>query len=181
MGTICTSDAPQDLRIHGLWSNYINGYPQCCNSTTSPSYTLDPSQVIQWNIFPDMQSSFAGVMPLDACSICNTVSHEWLKHGGCYSPGDPIKYFTDTLALHNHLHEATKQINSFKGMVLETSFLRSLYPKAANIICDYHTPSPYGKDTGMMLEIRTCWSREHQPIDCPADSGSCPKYTSIGI
>jgi ribonuclease T2 len=185
-GTLCSLDAPQDLRIHGLWPNYVNGYPQCCNSTTAPSYTLDPAVVAQWDIYESLQLNWAGVVPLDTCAVCYTLSHEWLKHGGCYSPGDPKTYFSDSLTLMNHLSDATAIINSLKGTVVETSSLESLYSRTVNVICDPYAPQDdISQDTGRFLEIRTCWDREGASIDClPASATQfaipCPTYTSIG-
>jgi ribonuclease T2 len=183
-GTLCSSDAPQDLRIHGLWPNYINGYPQCCNSTTSPSFTLDPAEVTQWDIYPLLQSDWAGVVHMDTCAVCYTLNHEWLKHGGCYSPGDPMKYFRDSLTLAGHVSAATEIINSLKGTVVETSSLESLYARAVNVICDPYAPQD-DDETGRFLEIRTCWDREGTPIDCPPASATqfaipCPTYSSLG-
>lgn len=182
IGTECQDDAPKDLRIHGLWPNYFNGYPQCCNSTSSPSYTLNPSEVIEWDIYPQLQSAWAGVAPINTCSVCYMLNHEWLKHGGCYSPGDPIKYFTDSVGISNLVLDSTKIINSLGGAIVETSFLESLYPAQANILCDPH--SSYNEETGKFLELRTCWTRELSPIDCPASSAGqftapCPKFTYI--
>jgi ribonuclease T2 len=183
-GTTCTADAPRDLRIHGLWPNYYNGYPQCCNSTSAPSLTLDPAEVTQWDIFPSLQAHWAGVAPLDSCAVCLTLSHEWLKHGGCYSPGDPVSYFADSLAITDLVSAATETINSLKGKTVDTASLESLYPRAVNILCDPHAEQP-AASTGRFLEVRTCWSREREAIDCsPASAGQfsepCPAFTLIG-
>ncbi len=79
IGTVCSNDAPRDLRIHGLWPNYYNGYPQCCNNTQDVTYTLNPAEVIEWEIFPSIQSHWAGTVPLETCSVCSMMNHEWWK------------------------------------------------------------------------------------------------------
>jgi ribonuclease T2 len=183
-GTECTADAPRDLRIHGLWPNYYKGYPQCCNSTSAPSLTLDPADVTRWDIFPSLQAEWAGVAPLDTCAVCLTLNHEWLKHGGCYAPGDPITYFRDSLAITDLVSAATQTINSLKGKTVDTAVLEGLYPRAVNILCDPHAEQS-SDSTGRFIEVRTCWSREREAIDCaPASAGQftepCPQFTFIG-
>ena len=45
------------LSIHGLWPNYLDGYPQCCNSTGALE-ALDPSEVASWDIFSQLQTDW---------------------------------------------------------------------------------------------------------------------------
>ena len=51
-----TSGVPK-LSIHGLWPNYVDGYPQCCNSSGTLS-TLNPNVVEDWTIWPDMVNNW---------------------------------------------------------------------------------------------------------------------------
>lgn len=180
--TTCGESAPTDLRIHGLWPNYVNGYPQCCNSTAASSYTLEPSEVVEWEIYPQLQANFAGVVKMDTCAVCYTLNHEWLKHGGCYSPGDPQTYFADSIAISNLVLDSTKIINSIGGTIVETSYLESLYPATINVVCD--PCANLNDETGSFLELRTCWARDLSPFNCPPSSAGqftapCPKYTYI--
>jgi ribonuclease T2 len=57
--------------VHGLWPQYIDGYPENCSSQPGPS---DPA-------------SFADIMP-----DRSLLAHEWVSHGTC-SGLDPNAYF----------------------------------------------------------------------------------------
>lgn len=118
------------------------------------------------------------------------LNHEWLKHGGCYSPGDPEKYFIDSLAINSLLASATTALNNMAGQTVPTASIEQLYSKNINVICDPNSSPSMGKinetaaAAGMFLELRTCWSAEKELIDCPAAFSNafgvpCPEFTSL--
>ncbi len=197
-GSLCEKNNESNslLTIHGLWPNYFGGYPQCCNATGT-SEALRPEEVVEWDIYPDLSRRWADPTDASSCSICLMLNHEWLKHGGCYSPGDPYQYFADALNLDTTLATYTSQINDLNNTIVLTSDIQKLYPAYVNVLCDPNDNSepPYstkwkipaeGADTqemGYFLEVQTCWSKEGF-IDCaPASPGSittpCPKYTYL--
>lgn len=111
------------------------------------------------------------------------LNHEWLKHGGCYSPGEPEKYFNDALTINAELSKYTTAINSLAGQTVTTKSVELLYSKHINVICDPNTPDTFGGNSsiGSFLELRTCWSGTDQLIDCPAAFSNafgvpCPEY-----
>ena len=112
------------------------------------------------------------------------LNHEWLKHGGCYSPGDPVEYFTEALAINTQLASYTTAINDLVGQIVSTQSIEQLYSKNINVICDPNTKNTFGGNSsiGSFLELRTCWSIEKELIDCPVAFSNafgvpCPEYT----
>ena len=171
-----------ELSLHGLWPNYVDGYPQCCNAsgTLAP---LDPSSVVEWDIYPQLQLNWYDPTESSDCAVCYLLNHEWEKHGGCYSPGDPLSYFSTGLDLKNQLTAIDEVINSYSGEIVETIMIESLYDKRPSIVCDPNDPMAQqllANNTGVLLEIQTCWNRTLAQIDCPpAFEGpftvSCPE------
>ena len=109
-----------------------------------------------------------------------------LLHGGCYSPGEPEKYFNDALAVNAQLTEYTSAVNALAGQTVSTKSIEHIYPKSINVICDPNTKeeenTPSNSSLGRFLELRTCWSTAQEPIDCPAAFSNafgvpCPEYT----
>lgn len=176
-GSTCGS-YPHKLSIHGLWPNYFGGYPQCCNASGN-MVALTPAEVTSWDIWPILQDQWADPTSTGECSVCYMLNHEWQKHGACYST-EPYQYFADTLSLTSSLQNINNRLTSFEGQTIPTSSIRTMYPKDVNVICDaYNKPSD---NTGLLLEIRTCWDRNMQPTDCAPASTSqfgvpCPEYT----
>lgn len=183
-GMRCMKDSTSTtkLSIHGLWPNYWNGYPQCCNSSSAPSLALVPVEVEKWDIYPLLQEEWADPLLNTECATCYMLNHEFLKHGGCYSPGNPYKYFNDTLAISSRIAAMTSRLNSFAGTTVPTSTVASLFPAAVNVLCDPHSALKQDGNTGAFLELRTCWSVSGEPIDCPPSSAGtftepCPSNT----
>ena len=78
----CDSDTTWSL--HGLWPNYDNGsWPSYCFETDCDDIVapIDP-------IYPPCWDTE------------ETMCHEWLKHGTCYSK-TPDVYFNNTFLLYN--------------------------------------------------------------------------------
>ena len=179
-GTVCNPriQSKSGLSIHGMWPNYVNGFPQCCN-TTGDSFSLIPTDVTAWELWPELQESWPDPTSNTECSVCFMLNHEWEKHGACYSPGDPWQYFKDALQLSNKLTPYSKSINAYAGKTVLTSELAAHYPKAVNILCD-----PHSGNGDLLLEIQTCWDTNLSIIDCaPASpmqfTSPCPEYTTL--
>ena len=204
-GAMCVRDAIDDssrLTIHGLWPNYWNGYPQCCDIENGTS-ALMPQEVTSWDIWPLLvqkwpDKTFPETSPCGVCymvcfdfiyslryNLLLQLNHEWLKHGGCYSPDDPYKYFSDALDLDTKLSEHNKALNALAGEIVTTESVKALFSKNVNVICNPNTKlAGMNESIGSFLELRSCWSVEKEMIDCPpafsnAFSVPCPKYTYI--
>lgn len=180
------------LSIHGLWPNYIGGYPQCCNGTGA-TFALHPEEVAKWDIYPALMTQWSDPTNPSVCAVCLMLNHEWLKHGGCYSPGSPEEYFADTLKLDTSLSQYTTKLLALKGTTVLTADIEKMYPAAVNVVCDPNDESsssprqiPVGASVGSFLELQTCWSRDKLPVDCPpAPTGTittpCPEYTYLRL
>jgi ribonuclease T2 len=92
-------DFPKEgaIQLHGLWPNYIQGYPQgVCNASecppNRPTYCDYPSppNLYESDGWKTMKGYMAG---LEKC----LERHEWVKHGICSSMKAPI-YFEWSLA-----------------------------------------------------------------------------------
>ena len=61
-GSICNTKNSRNnqnrLIIHGLWPNYEEGYPQCCNATAAPLTPLTPAAVVDWNIWSELENEW---------------------------------------------------------------------------------------------------------------------------
>lgn len=61
-GAICntrnTRNNQNKLIIHGLWPNYYEGFPQCCNDTNAPLTPLTPTEVVNWNIWGELENEW---------------------------------------------------------------------------------------------------------------------------
>jgi ribonuclease T2 len=62
-GQQCASGKRLGFVLHGLWPQYLRGYPENCSTVKLP---------------PSVKSQFAGLYPSDALFV-----HEWEKHGTC--------------------------------------------------------------------------------------------------
>ena len=91
-GSKCNNEnsLPNQLIIHGLWPNYYDGFPQCCNSSLVGLTPLVPSQVVKWSIWPELQAVWYDPTKTppssdnentNECNICYILNHEWVKHG----------------------------------------------------------------------------------------------------
>lgn len=191
-GTLCQATHPTisspTLSIHGMWPNYVNGYPQCCDIEDGSTTALTPDEVLSWSMWAELQQYWPDVtLPAGSpCSVCLILNHEWLKHGGCYSPGNPRKYFTDALSINAQLSAPTNTINAMAGLTVSTSSIEDLYNRNINVICDPNTDNTFNGNSsiGSFLELRTCWSRENELIDCPAAFSNafgvpCPEFTYL--
>jgi ribonuclease T2 len=175
-----------ELSIHGLWPNYVDGYPQCCNAsgTLQP---LNPYEVIDWSIWSQMLNDWYDPTAVASCSTCYLLNHEWEKHGNCFSPGEPLKYFTVGLGLYEKLYTQNAKINALHGTIVDTAIIKSMYHKNVSIMCDNNDPNTAYYNSlgiGILLEIQSCWDSNFLQIDCaPPYSGSisspCPRQTFI--
>ena len=174
-GTKCDGNKMwlSNLSIHGLWPNYYDGYPQCCPvSNDESSYAkvansqvpLIPAEVATWDIWTQLQSAWVDptISPVQNCSVCSNLNHEWQKHGSClsttFTPSSQENYFKSALTISTLLTDYTTLINKFAGMTVTKAQIEALYPTKVNVICDPRDISgEVTADTGVFSELQTCW------------------------
>eukprot|EP00933_Yihiella_yeosuensis_P075455 TRINITY_DN84866_c0_g1_i1.p1 TRINITY_DN84866_c0_g1~~TRINITY_DN84866_c0_g1_i1.p1 ORF type:complete len:369 (+),score=44.46 TRINITY_DN84866_c0_g1_i1:46-1152(+) len=194
IGTKCQDHATRldGLSIHGLWPNYIGGFPSCCHSNTLPLAL--PKDLHHLAAQSWVDPAFGAN---DDCSACSMWSHEALKHGSCFAE-DPLDYIRVTLDVFHRLQSQRARLD----YLLKTSYpqkvrtvdIEEMYPDMkVQVICDLMDNTSATTHVGHFLEIRTCWNRTSAfdaatpkasqlvPIDCgPAMSsdktGPCPTY-----
>lgn len=190
-GSTCRSDARRStgLSIHGLWPNYINGYPQCCKHVVLDNQKLPGSiqrrAMDEW-VDPTTASN-------SSCAFCSMWAHEMMKHGTCFAT-DMVGYFNTSLGILDNIGTVTRRANTLLGQATQskvrTAELHALYsPFVVQILCDGDDVRS-SDSIGMFLELRTCWNRTEafsasQPrvddlfqIDCPGKpvGTPCPDY-----
>ena len=156
------------LSIHGLWTQYVGGFPQFCNNTGTLQ-PLKPLVVNEWTIQRELNNEWHDPSSSHDCQSCSMLNHEWEKHGSCLAE-DPLVYFSKALEINNKLREKSKKINTFVGKSVTLSEIEELYPKLINVMCD-----PF--DKARILEIRTCFdNKEFELIDCPVATANNFSY-----
>ncbi|CAE8603216.1 unnamed protein product, partial [Polarella glacialis] len=159
-GRRCHSSAARldGLSIHGLWPNYVGGYPSCCRRDALPAQlpeALRSAAEKRW-VDPTWPSG-------DSCSICSMWGHEHMKHGSCVSRGIE-DYMNLTLELSARLRPQREELERLledagPGQA-RTADLAAIYkPWAVQVICDPLDTDNQSADVGHFLEIRTCWNR----------------------
>ena len=174
-GSICFPNATEiGLSIHGLWPNYYGGYAQCCRSDQRLIEPLDPAQVIMWDsLYDQLKSAWVDPTSSLSCSTCYLWNHEWEKHGSCFSPLDPQLYFTTALYFFESLSPQSSKVNSFSGLVVNTTDITALYPHDVNVICDPNDPDATD-DLGILSEIQICWRNNDSSALDGFEMFNCP-------
>jgi hypothetical protein len=185
----CAADADSQpymqglgLSIHGLWPNYVDGYPQCCGQNDP----VDPEVVTSFDIWPTLQQRWKDptVPNKVECEACYMLNHEWQKHGTCLSPApqqpatkgggaaadpDAVYWYFDLALTIDALMSSTLQtMNAFVDVVPLTS-ITELFERDVQVLCDPFD-QPNNATHARFLELRTCWSMASGTptlIDCP--------------
>ena len=169
---------PAALGVHGLWPNYAFGFPQCCGAAPRPlralPHALATRMAGQW---PDPTAAAAGN------ALCGLWNHEWQKHGTCGGTAlgsQPPAYFERTLALHAALRPVRALVAHSAGQRVAVATIEALLgPAHAQLVCD--RTAPPGTAAPRLLELRTCWSHDHQRrIDCAPLQPTQHVYPCVG-
>lgn len=179
---------PTKLSIHGLWPNYVDGYPQCCsqqmpfaNGSTTTSFNppidapaLFKRMLVHWSD------------PASDDAVCGQMwNHEYLKHGSCLAlPGIAPWFVNLTLSMHDLLATQTNQVEQLRirhqGQLFNATEIRQLYPNQIQLVCD-----PSTMQHNQLIELRTCWTvspttgNPDTPMDCEPDRHECPAQIAI--
>ncbi|KAK3242657.1 hypothetical protein CYMTET_47658 [Cymbomonas tetramitiformis] len=178
-GTQCHPEQVTNaLTIHGLWPNYVGGFPACCQplhqrlpsnvpldprrmNATEPTLLQQMSEV--WKD-PTVDSAFD--------TLCEIHNHEFQKHGYCLGYGDmaaPVetiaaRYFSYTMRVATTLNKATMQISKWaaEGIKPPLSDISNLFERAVQVICAKEDRD--GAMLNRLASIRTCWTASG-PLD----------------
>ncbi|CAK4930110.1 unnamed protein product [Aphanomyces euteiches] len=127
-GIRCIPPVRSRLTIHGLWPNYIDGFPACCNATSAiRNRPFDPFDLVAKT--PDLFHHLAAEWPdptqvVSTDSLCELWNHEFQKHGLCFSvlPHDftatAVQYFEAALTISRQLAMATDQLEQWATATL---------------------------------------------------------------
>ncbi|EQC38325.1 hypothetical protein SDRG_04044 [Saprolegnia diclina VS20] len=167
-------DVKSELMIHGLWPNYVNGYPGCCNvSDTIVNRPFDASKFATKypKLFADMASVWVDpAIGNSTEQLCQGYNHEFQKHGICFGAfGDDYdlaskQYFEATLDVNTRLVKQTKQIADWAATPEKKTTIAdiaALYPKNVNILCS----KVAGETPNRLVAIRTCFAKAKDNCD----------------
>lgn len=145
----CGSGRRYDFVVHGLWPQYVSGWPQFCDATPTPL----PEALVD---------GMLDIMPSP-----QLVRHEWTKHGTC-SGLAPEDYFALTRRLHDAIRIPARYIEP--GETIEVALRqivadfvatnRGLARDMMSVQCGNR------RDLARLAELRFCFSRDGALIPC---------------
>ncbi|MEC5160564.1 ribonuclease T2 family protein [Janthinobacterium sp. CG_S6] len=143
----CASGRQLGFVLHGLWPQYVNGYPQNCSTAPLPA---------------DVRQKYAAIYPSPGLA-----GHEWSKHGTC-SGLAPAAYFD----LSRELKERITIPPAFQrpATPVRTSSAELVRAfKAANPAMPADSLLPFCGDGGRFLrEVRACFDKGGRAQSCGA-------------
>ncbi|CAK4622729.1 hypothetical protein LEN26_013704 [Aphanomyces euteiches] len=161
------SRTPNGLYVHGLWPNYFNGYPGCCNvseTTTNKPFNAKTFQTKYPALFDEMDKLWRDpAVNSSAEGLCHAYNHEFQKHGVCYRAfGDDWdksakNYFESTIDVVKRLSNQTAQFAKWAAdkATANLTQITALYSKNVAVLC-----SKYDKEKkNCFLAVRTCWEK----------------------
>ncbi|MFP5390149.1 MAG: ribonuclease T2 family protein [Gammaproteobacteria bacterium] len=145
----CDRARPLGFVLHGLWPQYVNGYPESCSNQRLPS---------------EVRARYASLFPSPGM-----IEHEWKKHGTC-SGLDPASYF----ALSARLKDGVAVPGAFQQPLAPVRTNRSDLArafKAANPALAPDAVLPFCGGGGRFLrEVRVCFDKRGASASCsPAE------------
>lgn len=165
-GARCVHKPQREFGIHGLWPNYIGGFPFCCNKTAEPIDFDDDIRPILLNMTRNWSDPANQTFNDTICGLWN---HEWYKHGTCTLNLVAKDFFLTTLQVNDDLQLAMQTITQLLqggNTVVGSSTIRSLFQTSIQLACDGTVSS--GVKSTQLLELRVCFDRTlTTTIDCP--------------
>ena len=183
------------VTIHGLWPNYIQGYPTCCNNQPGSDPLNVPFDPVDYAaVYPESHIFSAEsmdkvwrdpAMPGPYESLCNIFNHEWQKHGYClgyWNDGamnttvKASKYFEFAMLTAALVANATTRLDAWAadGSQPTVEQIRSMYPRRIELWCA--TEDADGARLNRFMAVRTCWNVSKvewgpmEPMDCFPES-----------
>lgn len=140
----------------GLWPNYYDGFPFCCNKTSG---TLCAARLAP-PLVDDMQREWRDPASVDAAhTVAGLWNHEYQKHGSCFaaSVGDAAAFVRAVLALDARLAPQSAAVDAFRGRgPVDVAALAAVYSSAVQLVCDGTAPAAHREP--LLLELRTCFN-----------------------
>ncbi|MDX2308127.1 MAG: ribonuclease T [Hyphomicrobium sp.] len=134
--------------LHGLWPQYVRGWPESCRTRRKP---FVPEDVIQ---------SMMDIMPSRGLII-----HEYRKHGTC-SGLDVARYFDLSRRLFQSIAIPERYLNPQElQLVSPDGFIRDMVRANPTLKPDMMAVSCAGRDN-RLRELRICYSKDGKPQHC---------------
>ncbi|ETV94658.1 hypothetical protein H310_11646 [Aphanomyces invadans] len=147
---------PSALYVHGLWPNYNNGYPGCCNvsdvvsnkpfnaSTFQTKYPHLFAEMDKLWVDPAVNSSAEGLSTASATARTKTI-------------GTAKDYFESTLDVTQRLTTQSNQIATWAAETATTTLdqITGLYSKKVAVLCSKFDTEKKNR----LLAVRTCWTK----------------------
>ena len=143
----CDRARPLGFVLHGVWPQYVNGYPESCTTERLPS---------------DVRVKYTPLFPSP-----RMIEHEWKKHGTC-SGLDPASYFALSARLKERIAiPAAYELPSSPVRATYRQFAQAF--KASNPALAGDGVLPFCAGGGRFLrEIRVCYDKRGTSISCSA-------------
>lgn len=157
-----------ELSIHGLWPNYVAGFPTCCNiSAAVHNEPFDPRRFAADHAELVREMGARWVDPTQPFggfdSLCELYNHEFQKHGLCYA-ADAESYdqsarifFEATMraaASHANATAAINQWAAAESTSTHVTDVKALFPTKVQVLC---SASKAAKN--QFGSVRSCFQR----------------------
>mmetsp|Transcript_28664 Transcript_28664/g.74274 ORF Transcript_28664/g.74274 Transcript_28664/m.74274 type:complete len:250 (+) Transcript_28664:111-860(+) len=185
------------LTVHGLWPNYVDGYPACCSGPASTGSLNLPLEPVEYTTtFPQghrLSAESMDVRRLDPAvrngyaSLCGLANHEWQKHGYClglWPDGGPLRsltrmaadYFDLTFQVADLVGNATAAMDAWAASRHAPSVanIQEIYPQRVQVWCNA------GDALNRLLAIRTCWDMTPGRWTVPVRPRACAAKQPYG-
>lgn len=141
----CAGGRQLGFVLHGLWPQYVNGYPQNCATAPLPAA---------------IRQRYAGIYPAPGL-----IGHEWSKHGSC-SGLEPAAYFELSRKLGRQIAiPAPYQRPATPLRTSSADFVQAF--RAANPAMPPNALLPFCADGGRFLrEVRACFDKGGREQSC---------------
>jgi ribonuclease T2 len=138
----CTETDRDTFIVHGLWPQYINGWPSWCDTG-------------QHNIAPSVMKSMQDIMPGE-----RLIQHQWRKHGSCTGLSSH-EYFEKTLKAYKSIVLDFKDISGSEqstASIIENILAQNTKLRKENFILTCRNRR--------LHELRVCLSKSLKFIPC---------------
>ncbi|MES2264585.1 MAG: ribonuclease [Pseudomonadota bacterium] len=141
----CATGRQYGFVLHGLWPQYLKGYPQSCSTQ---------------KITPELTARYGPMFPSPGL-----IRHEWPKHGTC-SGLQPADYFELTSRLKKGLAIPAAYLRPTSPVrVTNGEFMQAF--KAANSSLAENGVLPFCSGAGRFLqEIHACYDKAGTSMSC---------------
>ena len=167
----CVDEVANQFSIHGLWAQYVGGYPACCGGPNFTNTPLNPASLDKALV--DRLSEHWHD-PTDVAAVarapCFMWNHEWQKHGTCGLWAGPRAYLEHTMDIveSQPIANAMATLNDWGSVGTEVTLveIHALLPHRISVTC---SPLDSHEVSAFRLCLDSSISSTAQ-IDCPGIS-----------